>query len=242
MPQQTTSMKDRFRKAREESKKKKGGTTLTLGKHACRLSDARVVFGDKTSVLTEWTCVEGDEIGEKAVRWGNTDTDEQLAFTLRDLASIGIDLDAAPDFETEKAMFEWIDAELKAKLEEAPGAKITVKENGQYTNVYIDRMMDLSDKPLPEKEAETASGAAAEDETGDEGAEEASEETGDEADEPDPIAVGDSVSFIHPKTKKKVVGQVKKVLADDTLDVLPTGEKKPLNIDASIAEKMAQVG
>jgi hypothetical protein len=137
-------MNQKWQSSREESTKPGfgEGTTLTSStsgvRHICRLSAARLVMvKDSPAVVFEFTAVQGDEIGEKAVRFCNFGKDEQIVYLQRDLRKLGVPVD---DFNAEE-----LPAQLEQLVAEAPACRITVKQNGEYVNVYIDKMVSLDD-------------------------------------------------------------------------------------------------
>lgn len=245
MAKSLAAMKDRWNKAKEESAKDGGrsGTTLSASpkgeRHICQLSAARVVQGDKgLSVLLEWTCVEGEEIGEKAVIWLNFDTDEKFIWAQRALRKLEVDVDAIDSPE----LLPQLCIEL---VEAAPAARITVKENGEYINCYIDNVVTLEGQDTQVQEGqelpEEATGESSE------GAEVATEAT-DTGEQPNGegqveevvpgLAVGDDVEYTvkgQPQT-----GVVKQILDDETVNVRNDKTKAVENIDLIKVRKLTE--
>lgn len=147
MLKQLREMKERWNNSKKESQKMGGGgTTLRSGeKYLTRLSRARMYSGQNgLGFVLEFTCVEGDQTGEKGVRIHTLDTDEKITNAQRDLRRLGLEVD--------EVEIEQLPTSL-AKLErEAPGVRIKVQDSpdGKYVNTYIDKLVDLgNESPLP---------------------------------------------------------------------------------------------
>ena len=217
---QLRQMRERWNKGKEQSKKDNfSGTTLSPGQFATRLTGAKLISGDKgLSVVFEFTCVRGDEIGEKGIRFAGLGTDEQLVYFQRDLRRLGIEVD---DFEPEQ-----IPDILKELLEARPGVRINVKQNGEYKNVYVDKLMELD----PEEDVqpgENGEGSGAEASGGDDSGEDAGdggEGAGEVTFEP-----GDDVSYT--VKGKKQTGVVKKLLDDGSYNVKNDATKQIDNVE-----------
>lgn len=169
------AMNEKWEQSREESTKPgfTDGTTLSDARHICRLSAARLILAKgKPAVVFEFTCVQGDEIGEKGVRFSNFDTDDGIVYLQRDLRKLGAPVD---EFDAEQ-----LPAQLKQLLEEAPAVRITVRTNDGYKNVYIDKMVNLEDEGIDAGDAGTTEGG---DEPGDDATDDSGDDTGDDTGE-----------------------------------------------------------
>lgn len=254
LAKQLKAMKDRWNKSKEASKKDSGGgTTLPASpqgiRYICQLSGAKIVQSDKgISMLLEWTCVQGDETGEKAVMWLNFTSDEQFVWAQRTLRKFeGLDVDALDP--------EMLPELCKDLIEAAPAARLSVKENGEYTNVYIDKIVDLEGgeaeavikEPPAEEAAEgVAEAVAAEGSEGEEAPAEAvaeepaAEEAGEgEGEEVETLQPGDDVTYTIKG--KPQTGMVKQLLDDDTVDIKNDATKKVDNVDLLKVKKLAEV-
>lgn len=238
MQKRLKALRDVWNAAKEESKKPGmgGGTTLTVGKHICRLTDCKLNEGDKGPyVLFEFTCVdEADtEIGEKAVRFSGMDTEDRVVYLQRDLRKLGIDVD---EFEIDQ-----LEGVLTQLLEEAPTVQLQVKENEgsdgkMYTNVYVNKLVNLNGEEAPVEEVVGEEPAA-------EGEEAPAEETVEgepEAEESqEVIEIGDDVRYIDPKGKPQT-GMIKGVNEDGTAVMIRDDiTKKVVTIGVDKIEKLA---
>lgn len=219
---QLREMKERWNKGKQESKKPGfgEGTTLTKGQYATRLTTAKLINTEKgPSVVFEFTCVRGDQTGEKGVRFAGMDTDDRIIYLQRDLRKLGQEVDEL-DIEQLPAM-------LKALVDEKPGVRITVKESGEYLNVYIDKLMELEDdEQIPDAEAASSGNDDATEATdGEEGlGEPAAETEAEEAAEGPGFEIADDVAYVIKG--KKQTGVVKKINDDDMVEIKNDVTKK----------------
>lgn len=211
LAKQLAAMKARWEKNKEPAKAggSGGGTTFSPGRHFTRLTAAKLIPSDKgLSVMFEFTgCSPDEEVGEKAVRWAGMDTEDKMKYLLQDLIRLGVGID---DFDI---------TELPAKLDElvaaAPAVRVTVKESGEYTNVYIDKLIEETGEEAPAAEAgdETpAEEPAAEESAAEEAAEAPAEEVAEGEGEGTPLEIGEAVQ---EAGGEGVVGIVVKIDGDD---------------------------
>lgn len=227
LAKQLKEMKDRWNKAKQESSKPGGGGGTTLSasaggvRHVCKLTAAKLYQGDKgTQIILEFTSVEGDEIGEKAVRWLDLFTDEKLIWAQRDLRKLGVDVDDM-DPDSLPQMCEDL-------VEAGPTVRITCKENGEYVNVYIDKQIQVEETQTEEAATEPTA------ETMEEPA-----ETTEETPAEDQLSIGDDVTY---KLKgKSFTGILKKVIDEETVEIKDDDTKKLVSVDISRVQKLAQV-
>lgn len=220
------AMNDRWDTAKSESSKSGGGgVTVEDGRYNTRLTAAELRDGKDNSiyVLFQFTVVEGDSTGETIGRIAGFETDDKMIYLQRDLRRLGEDVD---DFEIIQ-----LPATLAKLTKNAPGVRLTVKTKGEYTNVYIDKLVELEDGGVGEP-------SATEDETAEEEPVDEEEETTEEADEAEAEAeeteveeewaAGDDATL---KFKgKKVTGTVKKIVGDLlVVKVDKTGEMVKIN-------------
>jgi hypothetical protein len=140
MQKRLKEMKERFARGKEEAKKNAGGgTTLTPDprvKYLTRLSKAKLVdTDDGPAIVLEFTCIDGDQTGEKATLFMGMNTDEKVGYMLRDLRRLGYEID---DLQPEE-LPDLCDDMNKT----APVVKIKVVEKGNYINTYIDKLVPL---------------------------------------------------------------------------------------------------
>lgn len=126
--------------AKEESAKNSfGGTTLTDGQHVCKLTAMEIRSTDNgPKLVIDLTAIEGDEIGEKGQIWHDF-SDEGMIHLQRTLRRMGVDVDA---IEPEDLPVQ-LPQEIERLLAEQPGIRVNVKTKGQYTNCYIDKLVDV---------------------------------------------------------------------------------------------------
>lgn len=230
------AMKAKWAAQREESKKGGGGsqdTSLSEGRHACKLEDFKIiVYQGSPAVIMTWTAVEGDEVGEKAVKFYGMDKDEKIGWFQRDLRRLGVEVDEI-DIEQLPALGE----ELMAV---APTARISVKAQGDYLNVYVDKLLETEGA----EPAEAGEEAAAE-EPGEEVAEEPGEEVVEEAVEEAAEETGDEVvegvtrvSF--PLAGAMQPGLVMKIVDENTLHVKADSTGKVYKVPADKCEALVE--
>lgn len=264
-------MKERWAKGRESAKTATDfgeGTTLNDGKHACKLTGAKIwTGGDAIKVIFEFTKVEGDDqIGEKAEKWDGTDTDEAMMYLLRDLTRLGIeDLDSLEP--------EQLPDICTALLEAQPAVRISIKTNANgYKNAYIDKLIVLegdgtipdasTSDPTPEEPAAKETGEPEPESDGTEPEPEAGAEDGvaepeggeEAAPEPEPepepevetIEKGDEVSYRYrDPVSKQVVdssGMVRRVFGegdDEKVEVKDDNTNKVLTFKRVHVQKLA---
>lgn len=219
---QLAAMKARWAEGQKKAKAGGGsqGTTLSPGKHVCRITDCKIVDTAKgPAIVMEFTEIQGDEIGEKGTRWHNTETDEQLGHLLGDLRKLGVDTDALEPEEL---------PELCANIAQtAPTVRINIKENGQYMNVYLDKLIEVDESTLaateeaPAEESEAEAEAPAEEEA-------AAEE----------ITEGDSVQYDYKKQRGVAIVLD---ISGDKATIKDTTTKVKLTVPLAVCEKMAVV-
>lgn len=228
------ALKESWNSGKEESKKTGGATTLSDGRHLCKLTDASLLEGNKGPfVKFEFTAVEGDEIGEKGVRNCGLDSEDRIVYLQRDLRRLGVEVD---DFDIEQL------PDILAELAgQAPGVRVTVKTNEgsdgkMYSNCYIDKLvaLDGSEGEAP-AEAEAEAEPEAEAET-----EEAPAETEAEAEaepEGETLEVGDDVTYLSGKVK--LTGVVKSIDYDTSMiGIRDDKTKKVISVHAEKVDKV----
>lgn len=234
-------MKDIWNKGKEESAKPGpgGGTTLTVGRHICQLTECVLKEGDNGPyVLFEFTCTdEADpEIGEKAVRFAGMDTEDRVIYLQRDLRRLGMDVD---EFDIEQ-----LEDRLAALLEQAPTVSLQVKENESngksYINVYVNKLInDAAEQPVEEAVAEEPEEPTEEPAAEEEPAEEPAEGEPEPEPQADVIEIGDDVRYMDAKGKPQT-GMIKGV-TDDATGVIVRDDitKKNVTVPIEKIEKLA---
>lgn len=215
-----------MREAWDEQKKISGNsggfveTTLTPGRHVCRLVDASI-FDSDNGIFRKLTfqCIEGDETGEHGVIFNGVNEARDLMFAQIELRQLGIDVDQLEIAELEDA--------YKQVKEDKPVVRLSVKvggDKGQYLNCRIDKLLhDYQGGDY----AQVEGGEAAEEEAPAE--EEPSEEEApadEEQVEEVVIEKGDKVSYQMDEKSPKSTGTVKEVYDDNTVEVLDLKSKK----------------
>jgi hypothetical protein len=177
---------------------------LSEGEHEVRLNEIKIIEDEKKGsiAITSFEAIDGDEEGKKAgARYKLTDADGNgapgMSILKRDLALLG--------FENVKGK-----KLLKAceELTEAqPMCIVCVKQNGQYTNVYL---QGLAEEAVANTDDDEGDGENEDDANGGE----------------QEVEIGTKVSFIDPDDDDETLeGEVIKFKDDETAIVL-VGKKK----------------
>jgi hypothetical protein len=116
------------------------------GKHEMRIIEAelQVKDDDSESVMFKYEGTEGDVEGKTVCQWygiltapndnGEVEAGKGVGFLRRDLEILG--------FEESDTEYDNLEATLEALVEKAPLVATNVKLNGQYTNVYIQKLIE----------------------------------------------------------------------------------------------------
>lgn len=134
-------LKEAWDGAKEDSSKS-SSFQIEDGKKKGKLSNMEIRTNtqnkDWLHVFCEFTIVEGDETGKHAyIRWG-LETDENLVHLQRNLRKLGVEVD---DMDPEE-----LPDIVETLLKQKPTCKLTVKTNGDYQNVYIDKLLNDDDE------------------------------------------------------------------------------------------------
>ena len=194
-----------------------GFVTVDPAVYLCCLTNAEVKESDEKKWLHvdfEFTIVqEGDFMGEPIHRRDGIMDEQQLSYLIADLKRLGVDADQLEINSTED-----LESVLSELVEAKPCAKIRVKEAGEYTNVYINKLVEVDPDELAGLLEQTAS---TEDEA----------EEAEEAEEGVELEVGAKVQFeVAGETitgeVKEIDGETVKVKRDDT------GKIRKMKVDA----------
>lgn len=199
-PKQTASERSSLADLFDAADINDASNKLSEGEHEVRLNEIKIIEDEKKGsiAISSFEAIDGDEEGKKAgARYKLTDADGHsapgMAILKRDLALLG--------FENVKGK-KLIKA-CEELTEAQPMCIVRVKQNGQYTNVYLQGL------------AEEAAADTDDDEDG-------NEETTDEQE----VEIGTKVSFTDPDDDEETLeGEVIKFKDEETAIVL-VGKKK----------------
>lgn len=194
---------------------------LPTGTHTVRLNEITMKVDPKKgeAAIVVFEAIDGDYEGKTARQFYKLKDIEGnkgpgIAYLQRDLALLGYE--NIPGAKIKKT--------LKEISDDQPMCVVNVKENGQYTNVYLqglaeEGIVDSDDTEAEEEEEETEEEESEDSEEETEETEEESEE--EEEEEPYTASVGDDVKWTdedgdeHTGTIKKLVAKAGKAKIED---------------------------
>jgi len=97
-----------------------------------------------------WEVTEGDSEGESIYKRIGLETEDNLAFLIRDLNRLGVETDALEindEDDLEEVTKELIDQKVQARL------RLKTNDDTGYQNVYIDKLIEKEDAEEEEEEA-----------------------------------------------------------------------------------------
>lgn len=195
------NMKKAWADKKEEAKATGGGgVNVPPDFYICRLTDGTIReagSNDELHMVLQFTVLEGEQTGEQIPLWDNIQNPERLVYAMRDLRRLNVDTDEMDITDIEEV--------LKQLIESAPVVRLKVAQNGEYTNVYINKVIeDYEGAGETAPEAEQVAEPEAEPEAeAEQEAEPEAEATGEE------IEIGSEVTYQikDAKTKKMVAAQ-----------------------------------
>lgn len=186
-----------------------GECNLEPGRYRAKIAGVMKDIGSKLMIEWTYTVVEGDSEGEKVTQLDGLENEKSLGYLKKRVKQLGYDpedLDLAAQLETILA---------QVTEQELVGV-IQVKQNSDYTNVYLNKVEleeseedeeeeeeSEDDENDSEEEVEEEEEESEDEESEDEEeAEEEDEEEEEEEEEAASIEKGDTVLFQPPKAKK----------------------------------------
>jgi hypothetical protein len=191
-----------------------GECPLEVGRYRAKISAELKDIAGKMAIEWSFTVVEGDFEGETATQLDGLENENSFGYLKKRLKQFGYDPDDVQLAESLESILDQInESELVGVIQ--------VKQNGDYTNVYLNKVEleesddaeeDGAEESEEESEEEAEEEASDEDENDSEDEEEAEEE---EAEEEATIEKGSTVLYQKPKSKKA-----------EEFEVLSVDEKK----------------
>lgn len=204
-----------------------GESNLEPGRYKVKIAGELKEFNGVLKMVFKYTVIEGDFEGESIESYENLELENSMGYLKKKVKMFGFD----PDDVNLADNLEDILAQVTAA--ETVGI-IQVKQNGDYMNVYLNKVeLDEEAEEGDEEEAEDDTDAGEEEETEESEDEESDEEDGEEEEEEEsdsedeeeeeseeeeeeeeaeeeaePIVKGSTVLFQAPKTKKAVEFEV----------------------------------
>jgi len=182
----------------EASKKQKvGGPRLGEGVYMCRLTGLKIKPNKKKllDLVSEWTVTRGESKGEKCFRFDTLEREEGIPYTQGYLRALGVEVDEIDAADLPDAIAEL----LKSK----PGARIKVREDGDFTRVDLMKVFagedaeEDSDEDDSDKDDDEDGDSDADEKEDDDDRDDTDEKEDDEeeeAEEPE-FSKGDDVTF-----------------------------------------------
>ncbi len=180
-------------------------------------------FGDARKVMLKWCVVANDDgdNGKICTDFEGIEDPERLVWLQRMLVTMGVDLDEI-EVETEDDLL----GIFKDLIEERLVSKIRVTEKAGYTNMRVQKAVEIEEDDLVvADEVLASSGRDSQSSDGDD-----DDDDDDDSDSPT-ISKGDEVTWT-TKGGKERKGKVKSVDSDDdTAKVVAEGAKKAVTVD-----------
>lgn len=145
-------MKKHWSSAREQAEEGGDFGSLPAGKYICRLVGAELGQSESSGRMQiHWQhkVVKGEELGTVQHSWDGVDTPESLVWLARKLSRLGVEMGDDTLDNLEDTLSEIVAAE--------PLVRITVKENGEFTNVYLDKLLDEDETETDEGNGDESS-------------------------------------------------------------------------------------
>lgn len=215
-------IKKNWKKAMEKSGESTGfGSEVEDGRYLGKLVKAELGESQagRTQITYRWEILEGDYKGSTLSAYDGLVTEENLLWAIRRLQKFGYEM---PEDIDEKG------TELKDLLKELEKSgvicRVRVKTNGEFQNVYLDKVMGgevETDDEDSEQEEVSADEAEDEDVEADEPEEEEQEEEEAEEEEAEEEEVEEEASTVELKKGMNVVATIKgKKVPGTVLDIL----------------------
>jgi hypothetical protein len=123
----------------EAAKTPDGFERMDDGRYVARLTGYTI--GESQSgrfqLTTDFAVVQGDEKGQAIRRFDGLEKAESLPYVAKYLQRLGVDLE---DFELTE-----LDDVMKKLVEERPAVQLRLVTNGDFQNVYVDRIVETDD-------------------------------------------------------------------------------------------------
>jgi hypothetical protein len=182
-----------------------GECALDPGRYRAKIHLEMKELNNKFYLDNQYEVVEGDFEGEKASQLDGLEDDKSLGYLKKKLKQFGYD----PEMDLAESLEATIDAINERELV----GVIQVKQNGDYTNVYLNKVeLDEEDEDAEEESEEEESEEESEDEAEEsdddendsEDEEESDDEEAEEEEETEEVSFekGETVLYQRPKSKK----------------------------------------
>lgn len=139
----------------------------------CEVGEAQ---SGRVQLVTTYQITQGESKGEKIRSYDGLETEDNLVFVGRFLAKLG--------YELPESIKEIIGI-AKEIAKDQPSCRIRVKTNGEFQNVFLDKMVDAKDEEDSEEESEEISGDEEDEDEVPEEPEDEDDEDGEEDSEDD---------------------------------------------------------
>ena len=137
--------KSMFSKGKERAEAEGAGLLgLEDGYYIVRLTNCELgksQSSGRMQAMFEWTVVEGEHKGDKHREYQGINSEDNIVYLNKRLMRLGYD---------SVGSFEELEEIISNLLKEKPGARIQVATRGDFTNVYIKKV--LGDEDLPDDE------------------------------------------------------------------------------------------
>lgn len=231
-----------WKKNKEKAKEGGFGEAVPLdpkgGPYNMQLCAAEIGdFGGARKVMTKWVVIGHDSENDTiCTHWEGIDDEERVVWLIRMLMALGVDVDDV-DIEDEDDLL----AVYEKLIEDFTVAKVKVTESNGYVNMRVQKKIDVdNDDLIDPKEALKKAGKGKDDGDDDKPAKSGKSGKSGKKEEVEEVAIdeGDTVSFKHPETKKKITGEVVGFTDDDESAIIKVeGEKKKLTVELGDLEK-----
>lgn len=179
-------------------------------------------FGDERKLMHKWCVVANDDgnNGKICTDFEGIDDPDRLVWLMRMLQALGVDLDEC-EVDTEDDLI----AIFNDLIAERTVAKVRVTEKGGYTNMRVQKVVEIDDGDLVDPdEVFASSGRDSQSDDDDD------DDDGDDGDEHS-FSAGDEVTWTS-KSGKARSGKIESVDdEEETAVVIPDGKKKGVTVD-----------
>ena len=130
-----TKLRNKWKSAQSEIPSSGDFPKLDPGRYVGRISDGEVNESKTTGRLQcfmELTVTEGESKGDTIRKYYGLDKEESLTYLQRDLVRLGIEIPEDP---------EELENILQSIVKQKLLVKFRVKENGEYLNIYLDKLV-----------------------------------------------------------------------------------------------------
>lgn len=209
---------------------------LEPGKYTMQLVDRKIDdFGDQRKIMLTWAVLDEEKRGTLCKMWEGLD-EERLVWLQRLLVSMGLDLnDLTIEDEDD------LDKVFGDLIADNCVASVKVTEKDGWTNMRVQKRVEVETDELldPEEAVKSGGGGGGGGSKSSSKGSSKSEAKEEPKDEGFKIDEGDVVQFMHPKTKKKAVGEIVGFDDDDNPKIMVEGEKKAVVVPIdSVLEKV----